>query len=155
MNIRLCSMTKSMCREFFQGFTNDSDVFAEGQPFREYIYSEEKADAYWKKQQIPDRVYLAILLDDIPIGEVILKHIDFDRKCCTLSIHMKNDSVKNQGYGTQAERMAISYAAEVLNLQTIYADTLINNTRSQHVLEKSGFYKIDHDSTYCYFVCQV
>ena len=151
MNIRLLPMTQAMCRAYFHEFANDPDVFAAGQPFSEYLYTPEKADVYWQKNQAADRVHLVILMGNEPIGEVILKNIDRIGRHCTLSIHMKNDSVKNRGFGTEAERLAIIYAIEKLELKTIFADTLINNKRSQHVLEKNGFQKIGRDSQYFYY----
>ncbi len=38
--------------------------------------------------------------------EIQLKQIDFDKKECTLSIHMQNDSYKGKGYGNTAEKLA-------------------------------------------------
>ena len=49
------------------------------------------------------RVFLAVMLDDEPIGEVILKSIDCEKKHCTLGICMRSDAYKNKGYGTEAE----------------------------------------------------
>lgn len=151
MNIRLEPMTKEQCRHFFQGFTHDMAVFAPDQPFYEYQYTQEKADAYWEKNQAQNRIYLAILHCGEPVGEVIFKKIDPERRCCTLSIHMKNDSVKNRGYGTEAERQALIYARQILEMETVYADTLIKNKRSQHVLQKNGFQLIKQDASFCYY----
>ena len=70
----------------------------------------------------------------------------------TLSIHLQNDTVKGKGYGTRAEQLAIQYAFEVLNMVAVNADTIIKNTRSQHVLEKVGFKaaeKISDDINVC------
>lgn len=151
MNIRLELMTKAQCRCYFQEFTHDIAVFAPDQLFYEYQYTEEKSDAYWEKNQAPDRIHLAILRDEETVGEVIFKKIDPARRCCTLSIHMKNDSVKNHGYGTEAERRALIYAREALKMETVYADTLIQNKRSQHVLKKNGFQLIRKDASFCYY----
>ena len=51
------------------------------------------------------------------------------------SIHLQNDAVKNKGYGTQAERLAIAYAFDALGVDHILADSVEKNRRSQHVLE--------------------
>ena len=37
---------------------------------------------------------MAVMMDQMPIGEVILKDINAEAKQCTLSIHMQNDSFK-------------------------------------------------------------
>ena len=152
-NIQLTSMTKELARSYFREFTNDPDVFADMTLFRDYAYSEQKADEYVEHQKGLGRVHLAITKDDKVIGEIILKKIDRKNQCCTLSIHLKNDSVKNMGYGTEAEMLALRYAFHKLQMETVYADAIIKNTRSQHVLKKVGFTKMGMDDTFCYFRC--
>ena len=68
---------------------------------------------------------------------------------------MMNDSVKNLGYGTEAERQAIIYAQEILKMRKIYADARIHNKRSQHILKKVGFQKIDQDNEFVYYVYEL
>jgi hypothetical protein len=48
-------------------------------------------------------VHLAIMHGILPVGEVILKNIDQNQRCCTFGIHLLNDSVKNKGYVSDAE----------------------------------------------------
>ena len=52
---------------------------------------------------------------------------------------MTHDRVKNKGYGTQAERLAVQYAFEQMDMEMVLADCLEKNARSQHVLGKVGF----------------
>lgn len=121
--------------------------------FSEYQYSAEKADAHWQRQYDLNRVHLAVLLDDTIIGEIVLKNIDLEMKCCTLGIHLMNDSVKNKGYGTTAEILALQYAFQELEMKTVYADAIKRNTRSQHVLRKVGFKEIHQDDAFHYYRC--
>lgn len=86
-----------------------------------------------------------------PIGELQLKQIDQESKECILSIHMQNDTVKGHGYGTYAEQLAIRYAFDVLSLTAVNADTIVKNTRSQHVLEKVGFRYIKEENGFKYY----
>ena len=79
------------------------------------------------------------------------KAIDRNKRECTLSIHLQNDSVKGRGYGTQAERLAVRYAFEQLGMQAVNADAVISNTRSQHVLEKVGFQLVREDGAFRYY----
>ena len=65
---------------------------------------------------------------------------------------MKNDSVKNKGYGTKAVLLALKYAFEELLMENVYADALIKNNRSRHVLTKAGFQEIKTDDKYCYYI---
>ena len=67
-------------------------------------------------------------------------NLDSEKGYCTLSIHMKNNSVKNRGFGTQAEILALEYAFGSLGMETVFADAVHKNKRSQHVLEKVGFH---------------
>lgn len=93
------------------------------------------------------------MLDQEPIGEIVLKNIDMEAKHCTLGIHMKNDSFKNQGYGTCAEILALQYAFQELGMVTVFADAVLKNARSQHVLKKVGFMETHRDDTFHYYRC--
>ena len=154
MNICLCKMTKELCRAYFRDFVNDPNVYEDLSQFRAYEYSDSHVDEYWQKQQSLDRSYLAIMLDEKPIGEIIFKSIDRNARTCTLSIHLQNDNVKNQGYGTRAEILALDFAFRELNLISVYADAIHKNRRSQHVLEKAGFCYTHEDETFKYYRCE-
>lgn len=151
-NIRLQEMTLELARQYFRDFSYDSAVFTEEQPFPDFIYDENWVKWYVSKQR-QQRKHLAVMLGERPVGEIILKKIHEPHGSCTLSVHLQNDSVKNQGLGTMAERLAVQYAFQKLRLETIYADTLKTNTRSQHVLQGVGFVKTDEDDAYVYYRC--
>lgn len=153
MNIRLTEMTKELAREYYQHFELDPDLFEDMSKFGPYQYSIEKCDETVARYQRLGRVFLAILLDDRPIGEIVLKNIDHENKCCTMGIHLQNDSVKNRGYGTQAEILAIEYAFYNLGFKTVYADAIHKNKRSQHVLQKVGFQQTHQDDRFIYYRC--
>ena len=150
-NIYLCVMTRELCHKFFREFENDHDIFMDMDLFSEYQYDEYSVDKYFDSKQMQNRVLLVVMKDDKPIGEIQLKNIDHSSKECTLSIHMQNDAVKGLGYGTYAEKLALKYAFEDLNLSTVNADTIIKNTRSQHVLEKVGFRHIKEENGFRYY----
>ena len=154
MNIRLCKMTKTLNRIYFRKFEYDPDLFDDMSEFQPYSYDRAKCDAYWYRQQNLGRVHLAIVCGIVPIGEVILKNIDRTNRCCTLSIHLRNDSVKNRGYGTEAEIQALRFAFKKLQCSTVYADTILKNVRSQHVLEKVGFQETHRDDSFVYYRCE-
>lgn len=153
-NIRLCEMSRFLNRTYFRKFAYDPDVFEDMSDFRSYHYNQGSADAYWQRQRDMGRVHFAVMRGFVPIGEVILKNIDRDQRCCTLGIHLRNDSVKNKGYGTAAEILALGYAFEKLQCEVVYADAILKNTRSQHVLEKVGFRKINQDERFVYYKCE-
>ena len=84
-------------------------------------------------------------------GEIIIKKNIEPRKCATMSITLKNPSFTDRGIGTAAEKLAVRYVFEELDIPLLYADTLRSNIRSSHVLEKAGFNLIREDKDYRYY----
>lgn len=150
-DISLRIMTKELCHELFKGWKNDPAICTDMDLFVPYQYDEKAVDKYFDSKQDFSRIIFAIMKDDKPIGEIQLKQIDYESKECTLSIHMQNDNVKGHGYGTSAERLILRYAFDVLGMKAVNADTVINNTRSQHVLEKVGFRYIREADGFKYY----
>ena len=150
-DIYLCIMTRALCHEFYKSFENDPDIFMDMNLFSEYKYDKDAVDGYFDSKQTSDRVLLAIMRDDTVIGELQLKNIDYSKKECTLSIHMQNNAVKGHGYGTYAEKLALRYAFETLDMTAVNADVITKNTRSSHVLEKIGFEYIKEENGFKYY----
>lgn len=144
-------MTRDLCHELYNGWTNDASIYMDMSLFKPYSYDKTSVDRYFDSKNEPSRVIFAIMLDGKPIGELQLKRINREKAECTLSIHMQNDAVKGKGYGTQAERLAVKYAFDELGMVAVNADTIMKNTRSQHVLEKVGFRFIGEDETFKYY----
>ena len=149
-NITLKPMTPEMYHRYFRAFQNDPDLYIDKSKCVPYVYDAENVDRYIRRQIEKQRINLAVLLEDEIIGEVVLKNIE-EKKCATLGICMKNDAYKNRGYGTEAERLAIRYVFETLDIPTLFADALIANTRSRHVMEKVGFVFTHEDGTFRYY----
>ena len=143
-------MTRQMCHEFYQRFQNDPAIGH----YYEYIYTPELADRYFDTNSVPDRKLFAILAGDEIVGECKLKNIDSQKRECSLGIHLRDDSVKEKGYGTQAERLMLKYAFEELGVVAVNAEAALKNTRSQHVLEKVGFRYVREDETFKYYRCE-
>ena len=102
-----------------------------------HLYARDRSKKILKEKQINcNRVWFAILLDDIVIGDVYLKNIDLQKGSGTLSIVLIQDCYKEKGYDTAVERTVLEYGFKELGLSAIYADVVLRNTRSQHVLEK-------------------
>ena len=149
--INLVPMTLALCHTLYRGWQNDPAICADPARFRPFRYDPEWVDRYFARQQTPDRRYFAILAGGTVVGEIILKRIDRAAGTCALSIHLQNDSVKNKGYGTRAEKLAVAYAFDRLGLRAVLADAVKGNARSRHVLEKVGFKPCGEDETFaCY-----
>ena len=149
--ISLCIMTRELCQALYKDWQNDPAIYMDMDNFEPYHYNEAVVDRYYESKQSPSRVLFAIIKDSKPIGELQLKKIDWERKECTLSIHLQNDSVKGHGYGTAAEKLALRYAFDTLGMNAVNADTITKNTRSQHVLEKVGFKYIEERDGFKYY----
>lgn len=129
--------------EMYRAFTLDPDIFADMELYeknRDLAYDPAKVDALFDRREAEEgSVAFAVMLGGAVIGEVGLRHFSPETKECELSIHMQNDAVKNRGYGTRAEQLAVDYAFDVLGAERVVADSIIKNVRSRHVLEKLGF----------------
>ena len=100
---------------------------------------------------IQGKMHFAIMLGDNVIGDVYLNNVNSIERFCTIAIHMANDTYKGHGYGTQAEKLILAYAFQELDMNIVYADTLVKNARSRHVLEKVGFTEICRDTQSIYY----
>lgn len=146
-------MTRDLCHQFYKKFQNDPAIFMDMGQFAEYVYDPQRVDRYFDEQQVESRRVFMILADGQIVGEGKLKYIDFETRQCSLGIHLRDDTVKGKGYGTQAERLLLQYAFENLGMVTVNADAVLKNTRSQHVLQKVGFRYIREDKTFKYYRC--
>lgn len=152
--ITLIPMGRELCYEFYRGFENDPDIFMDMGKFYEFTYDPGWVDDYFDRQAARGRVLFAVMLEGKPVGEVKLWDIDWENRECKLGIHLQNDAVKGRGIGTRAERLAVEYAFRELDLERVWADVVLKNTRSQHVLEKAGFRFLRQEGDYrwyCYY----
>lgn len=117
-----------------------------------YIYKIDEAQRHFE-DRINDinRIWFAIVLNATVIGDVYIKNIDLEKRTGVLSIALTQNCYKEKGYGTVIEKKILEYGVNQLGLLTIYADTVLRNTRSQHVLEKVGFKYINQDNYFKYY----
>lgn len=138
LEITLKPMTTEMYHAFFQEYENDMDLYLDKNDYFKYIYERSKVDTYIQRQIDLNRKPFAIMYGDEMVGELKIYDIIIG-KSATLGITMKNHKYKNRGFGTRAEQLAIDYVFYQLDIPVLYADSILTNTRSQHVLEKVGF----------------
>jgi len=148
--IRLVPMTADMYSSFFIEYENDPDLCLPGQAYVHYEYSEEKVSKYVQRLRDLNRIPLAVLYEDEIVGEIIIKNIA-EHQSATLGLAMKNARYKDRGFGTKAEQLVIQYVFNELDIPVLYADTILSNTRSQHVLEKVGFQFIKEEGDFRYY----
>lgn len=140
--VYLATCTVELWHEFYKSYV--ADPMMDATP---YTYNFERIEkAYYSRTEDVTRLYFAILHEDKVIGQIYLKHMDQRAKSTEFGIALINDSAKGKGYGTEAIRLLIDYAFHTLGFEIILADSVLRNTRSQHVLEKVGF-QFTHDGT--------
>ncbi len=149
-SVTLVPMTAEMYHAFFQAYENDPDLYLDKNDFVPYTYDAERVDAYIRKQIDRKRLPFAIMYGEEMVGELKLYDI-VPGESATLGITMKNSRYKDRGFGTQAERLAVAYVFEQLDIPVLYADCVLTNTRSQHVLEKVGFQFMHADDKKKYY----
>jgi len=117
-----------------------------------YVYDYAKGEEnFHKKMADTTRKYFAIVYEGNVVGEVYLKYINAEDRSTRFGIALTDDSVKGKGFGTEAMQLIINYALNVLDLKTIYAESVLRNTRSQHIMEKVGFIYTHEDDVFKYY----
>ena len=149
--ISLCVMTRELCHQFFREYESDPAVYEDENQLQPYVYNEKAVDSFYERKEVPGRLELVAVMDGHTIGQVQVKNINEEKRECELGFHMQNNAVKGLGYGTQIARLALEYAFENLNVDAVYANTFLKNTRSQHVLEKAGFRYINEKNGFKYY----
>lgn len=150
MDVRLVPMTEQMYHDYFREYQNDPDLYLDPRTYTAYTYAPESVDRYIRRQVDLKRIPFAILHGDELVGELILKNIE-PGQCATMGLSMKNARYKDRGFGTRAEQLAAEYVFRELDIPVLYADALVTNTRSQHVLEKVGFHLIREEGNFKYY----
>lgn len=151
MDITLEKITLEGMNELDRNFQNDPATFADMSLFSEHRYSPEKTRMRFERYGADDRRHFLILLRGRPVGEIGIKHIDWEKREGELSIHLQNDAVKNRGIGTKAERLLLAYAFDELGLDAVTARAIEKNTRSRHVLEKVGFVFVRQEDGFLHY----
>lgn len=153
MNISLTRMSDEMYYEYLKDYENDPDLYFDKDTYEPYIYSVEGVARYIERKKRKQQIPMAIVHDNEVIGELIFKEL-VPNYSVTIGIALKNANYKDHGYGTQAEKLALDYAFGTLGVKVVLADTILTNTRSQHVLEKVGFVETHRDDRFIYYKCQ-
>ena len=154
MDIILEKITLERMNELDRNFQRDPATFADMSLFSEYRYSPEETQKRFERYGAPDRRHFLIVLGGCPVGEIGIKHIDWEKREGELSIHLQNDAVKNRGVGTKAERLLLTYAFDELGLNAVTARVIEKNTRSRHVLEKAGFAFVRQENGFLHYRCE-
>ncbi|WP_160692260.1 GNAT family protein [Clostridium sp. C2-6-12] len=75
------------------------------------------------------------------LGEVVLNEIDEDSRSSNFRICLFKSALCGSGYGTQATKLIIKFAFEVLHLHRVELEVFSFNSRAQKSYSKVGFIK--------------
>jgi len=146
--IKLVPCKNGSWHEFYKNYV--SDPMMDPTPY-EYNYSDCE-NAFHRKTNDNTRQYFSIIRENNVVGEIYLKHMDKENKTTEFGIALTNDSVKGNGYGSQAIQLLVDYVFSVLMLDKITACSVIRNVRSQHILNKVGFVFSHEDSKFKHYI---
>ncbi|MEC3981560.1 GNAT family N-acetyltransferase [Amycolatopsis sp. H20-H5] len=82
---------------------------------------------------------LVRISDGAFLGEVVLNDIDEDNDSASFRISLAGAHLFGLGYGTEATRLALDYAFDVLGLHRVGLEVFAHNPRAERVYEKCGF----------------
>ncbi|AOS61258.1 GNAT family N-acetyltransferase [Actinoalloteichus hymeniacidonis] len=77
--------------------------------------------------------------DDRVLGEVVLNDLDPDNDSASFRIGLGGPGAIGRGHGTEATRLVLAYAFDVVGLHRLELEVFDFNTRARHVYEKCGF----------------
>ena len=102
----------------------------------------------WLRTQVePGHVVQFIICEtgsDRPVGSVYFRDIDREKSIAEYGIFIGEDDVLGKGYGTQATKLALAYAFEELQLQTVFLRVFADNAAARKSYENAGFCLIEN-----------
>jgi RimJ/RimL family protein N-acetyltransferase len=93
------------------------------------------------RQDQHDRADWAILrrTDDTFLGEAVINDFDPDNESAGYRVWLAGPAVFGRGYGSEATRLVVDYALDVVGLHRLSLEVYDHNPRARHVYEKCGF----------------
>jgi len=91
----------------------------------------------------PDPAFTIYTLDNMrPIGNTSLFDIDVGNATCYFGILIGERDAWGHGYGTEATRLMLAYAFDVLGMQNVTLTANADNVRGLRAYERAGFRRI-------------
>jgi len=72
-------------------------------------------------------------------GEVVLNNLDRANRSCGFRIMLGDAEFRDRGLGTEASRLVLAHAFEVVGIHRVELQVYANNPRAKHVYDKLGF----------------
>lgn len=110
-----------------------------GQPGPSTFENEEE----WYASAISGKAGINFLIRErsshVPIGSTSLHAIDYRNRATTFGILIGEHTARGQGYGTEAARLMLDYAFNVLGLHSVSLAVAEFNLAGRRAYEKAGF----------------
>lgn len=135
-NVKLERLTEDKI-ELVRKWRNNPDV-QKYMEYREEITPQMQKE-WFKRINNEENYFFLILLEDIEIGLVNLKDINYKFKTAEKGSLIWSEKLRGKGIGLRANYLLLDFAFNILNLEYIYIHILENNFRSIHVNEQFGF----------------
>lgn len=109
----------------------------------EHVITPEEHNKWWESlSSHEDRLVLILEADNIPVGVVLFNRIDLKTKTAWWGFYLDNQNLghsqKTEAW-MEAEKLAISYATEKLELYELYGDIVADNKAVWLLHQKFGF----------------
>lgn len=97
----------------------------------------------WLRTQVePGHVVQFIICEkdsERSVGSVYFRDIDRKKGCAEYGIFIGEDDAVGKGYGTQAAKLALTWAFEELRLRTVFLRVFADNKWARKSYENAGF----------------
>ena len=105
-----------------------------------YITTLEGEKKYFEENIDKNYIFFIVTLDnDKLIGTVGLENYNAINRTATLGIFIGDKEYRNQGYGTETNKIILDYGFNYLNLKKIKLDLMSFNERALKCYQKCGF----------------
>lgn len=99
-----------------------------------------RSGAYWSNE---NRIFLIALRDETPLGTLHYWLRSEQRDCAVMALKICDPAMRNNGYGTEAQKYAIIHLFTRLKIGQVDMYTDIDNLPQQRCLRKLGFQLAD------------
>ncbi|WP_410649341.1 GNAT family N-acetyltransferase [Amycolatopsis sp. cmx-4-54] len=93
------------------------------------------------RRGLDDRADYAILreVDRAHVGDLALTDIDKDNRSASFRIALNGPEFYGNGYGTEATKLVLGYAFDIVGLHRVSLEVFDYNPRARRAYEKAGF----------------
>ena len=138
--VELCPLDTEKDSALFEKWNQDSDYMRQLDLDPAIIFSAALIKEWFEKEENDDPIFAIKLLDESrTIGDIGLYGLDWVNGNAWVGISIGDPACRGKGFGTEAMRLILAYAFNVLNLHRVTLDVFEFNPRAIRSYEKCGF----------------